>query len=31
MTTPLKNGEYVMAKFLAGYALYIILWAPTAV
>ena len=31
MTTPLKNGEYVMAKFLAGYAFYIILWAPTAV
>src|SRR5437868_13506783 len=22
MTTPLKNGEYVMAKFLAGYAFY---------
>jgi ABC-2 type transport system permease protein len=31
MTTPLKNGEYVMAKFLAGYAFYAILWAPTVV
>lgn len=31
MTTPLKNGEYVVAKFLAGYAFYAILWAPTVV
>ena len=31
MTTPLQNGEYVMAKFLAGYAFYVILWAPTVI
>jgi len=31
MTTPLQNGQYVMAKFLAGYALYVILWAPSVV
>jgi gliding motility-associated transport system permease protein len=31
MTTPLKNGEYVIAKFLAGYAFYLLLWAPTVV
>lgn len=31
MTTPLKNGEYVMAKFLAGFMFYLILWAPTAI
>ncbi len=31
MTTPLKNGEYVISKFLAGFVFYIILWAPTAV
>ena len=31
MTAPLKNGEYVLAKFLAGYAFYLVMWAPTIV
>ncbi|MBV9463986.1 MAG: ABC transporter permease [Verrucomicrobiae bacterium] len=31
MTTPLDNGHYVLAKFFAGYAFYLLLWAPTAV
>ena len=30
MTTPLKNGEYVLAKFSAAYAFYLVLWVPTA-
>lgn len=29
MTTPLRNSEYVLAKFLSGYAFFLILWAPT--
>jgi ABC-2 type transport system permease protein len=31
MTAPLKNGEYVIAKYLAGYVFYVLVWAPTIV
>jgi ABC-2 type transport system permease protein len=31
MTAPLKNTEYVLAKFLAGYTFYVVVWAPTVV
>lgn len=29
MTTPLKDIEYVLAKFLSGYVFFLLLWVPT--